>query len=174
MRNWLVGVGVIAACAGVAAAGCTTKACTLIGCTDGFSASVRRADGSFPAGMHRIEVTADGVTLMCTFTFAETSPGIGQVFAQCPAGLGVMVSNALKCTEIRTDTSVSQRCDPIPGQFVETISLPGTPAQVHAWQYVGDAAILDAAAAPSYADYFPNGPECGGACRQASASWTMQ
>ena len=42
------------------------------------------------------------------------------------------------------------RCDPIPGQFVETITVAGTPGQVHAWQYVDDVAILDAAAAPSY------------------------
>ena len=52
------------------------------------------------------------------------------------------------------------RCDPIPGQFVETITVAGTPGQVHAWQYVDDVAILDAAAAPSYEDYCPNGPEC--------------
>jgi hypothetical protein len=78
------------------------------------------------------------------------------------------------CTETVTDTGVSYRCDPIPGQFVETTGLSGTPGQVHAWQYVDDVPILDAAAAPSYEDVFPNGPECGAVCRQASASWTLQ
>ena len=77
------------------------------------------------------------------------------------------------CTETRTDTGVSLRCDPVPGQFVETITLMGAPGQVHVWQYVDDAAVLDAAAAPSYQDYFPNGPECGSPCRQASLSWTL-
>jgi hypothetical protein len=110
---------------------------------------------------------------MCTFTFAESSPGIGWVTPACP-GLNVTVRNAEMCTETHTGNSVSYRCDPIPHQFVETIELTGTPAQVHAWQYVDDVAVLDAAAAPSYADVFPNGPECGAVCRQASASWTMQ
>ena len=88
--------------------------------------------------------------------------------------MGVVVENAPICTETRTDTSVSIHCDPIPGQFVETIGLTGTPAQVHVWQYVDDAAILDAAAAPTYAEARPNGPECAPVCRQASASWTLQ
>jgi hypothetical protein len=88
--------------------------------------------------------------------------------------MSVMVGNDQICTETHTGSGVSLRCDPIPGQFVETITLMGKPTQVHVWQYVDDAAILDAAVAPSYADHFPNGPECGGACRQASASWTLQ
>lgn len=153
--------------------GCSTKICSLAACFDSFTASVKRTDGSFPVGTHRIEILADGVMQTCTFAFAESSPGIGSMTPVCP-GLNVTVRNAETCTEAHTGTSVSYRCDPIPGQFVETITLGGTPAQVHAWQYVDDVAVLDAAGAPSYADYFPNGPECGGACRQASASWTMQ
>lgn len=145
-----------------------------MGCYDNFAATAKRTDGSFPTGMHRIEILVDGVMQMCAFTFAETSPGIATASPSCPAGFTVMVGNEQTCTETRTTGSVSLHCDPIPGRFVETITLMGTPAQVHAWQYVDDAAILDAAAAPSYADYFPNGPECGGACRQASASWTLQ
>jgi hypothetical protein len=163
----------IAACAGFTAAGCTTKTCTLIGCVDSFTIVTKRDDGSFPTGMHRIEILVDGVTQTCTFAFAESSPGIGTATPTC-SGFTVMVGNAQSCIETNTGTGVSLHCDPIPGQIIETITFMGTPAQVHAWQYVDDAAILDAAAAPSYADYFPNGPECGGACRQASASWTLQ
>ena len=119
MRSWQIGLGMIVVCAAFGAAGCSTKICTEIGCADGFSASVRRADGSFPSGLHRVEVLVGGVTETCTFMFAETSPGIGRVSAQCPSGrLGVMVENAPLCTETRTDTSVSIHCDPIPGQFV--------------------------------------------------------
>jgi hypothetical protein len=175
MRNRLIGMGMIAAWVGFSAAACSSRVCTLIGCYDTFTASVKRADGSFPVGMHRLEVLQDGVTQMCTFTFAESAPGIGGATAVCPSSaLSVMVANAETCVETHTGSSVSYRCDPIAGQFIETITLMGTPAQVHVWQYVDDVAIVDAAAAPSYADHFPNGPECGGACRQASASWTMQ
>ena len=134
-----------------------TKACSEVGCRDGFSASVRRADGSFPSGTHRVEILADGVTLMCTFTFPlETLPGGGTATPSCPQGLFVNVAQAN------------------PGQFVEGIALSGTPAQVHAWQYVDDAAILDATAAPSYAELRPNGSGCEPVCHQASASWMLQ
>ena len=174
MRSCLIGIGMIAAFAAFVESSCMTKACTLVGCSDSFTATAKRADGTFPVGMHRIEIVADGVTQVCTFTFAGTIPDSAWMVATCSSGAVVMVRNAETCTETRNGNSVSYRCDPIPGQFVETITLASTPAQVHVWQYVDDAAILDAAAAPSYADYFPNGPECGGACRQASASWTLQ
>ena len=51
--------------------------------------------------------------------------------------------------------------------------LSGTPGQVHAWQYVDDAPILDVAVAPQYQDSQPNGPGCPPVCRQASLAWTM-
>jgi hypothetical protein len=167
-------MGMIAMLVELGGAGCSTKICTEIGCVDGFSATVRRADGSFPSGAHRVEILADGVTHTCTFNFPlEVLPSGGTATPTCSGG-GVSVAPAVTCSEIRTDQYASQKCDPIPGQFVETIRLPGTPAQVHVWQYVDDAAILDAAGAPSYAETRPNGPECEPVCRQASASWTMQ
>ena len=52
-------------------------------------------------------------------------------------------------------------------------TLMGAPGQVHVWQYVDDATILDVAAAPSYQESQPNGPECAPVCRQASLSWTL-
>jgi len=162
MRNSLVCIGIILLGGAAVVGGCGGKSCTLVGCSDGFSANVRRADGSFPSGLHRIEVLADSATLTCTFTFPLA---VGSL-PVC-GGFSVVVFPATTCTDTR--------CDPIPGQFVETITVPGTPGQVHVWQYANDVAILDAAAAPSYQDFYPNGPDCDPApCRQASASWTLQ
>jgi hypothetical protein len=179
MRNRLTNIGVV--CFVGALAGCSggggdggTKTCTLIGCVDQFSASVRRADGAFPSGTHRVEVLADGASLSCTFTFpSETASSAGYVYAACPAGLMVSVSPEVVCTDVRSDGAVSHQCEPVLGRFIESISLTGTPAQVHAWQYVDDAAILDVAAAPSYEESRPNGPGCAPVCRQASVAWTL-
>jgi hypothetical protein len=158
-----------------AAACSSTKACTLRGCSDTFTATLQRADGSFASGMHRIEVLADGITTTCAFMFPfATLPSGVRASPQCPSGLTVTVGMAEICHEVRTATSVGLVCDPVPGQFVETITLLGTPAQVHAWQYVDDTPILDVAAVPEYTDVFPNGPECAPICRQASASWTLE
>jgi hypothetical protein len=147
-------LGAVAAAGGCGGSG-GPKACTLIGCHDQFLAGVSSSDGLLPSGMHRIEVLADGASLMCTFTAPlQAAPGGGLMQPSCPTGLTVIVTPAADAQ-------------------VETISLAGTPAQVHVWQYVDDVAILDAAVAPSYVETQPNGPGCPPICRQASASWTL-
>ncbi len=174
MGRRLLTLGLIATSALSFSAGCSTKACTLIGCTDTFVATVKRADGSFPSGTHRIEILADSVTTMCTFSFPlGTAPGGGTLQPQCPSGLNVGVGPAEMCTEVFTTTTVSRHCEPVPGQFVETITVMGTPAQVHAWQYVDDTPILDAATAPGYREVFPNGTTCPPVCHLAEVSWPL-
>lgn len=165
--------GVLLACA-VAASACSSsssgpKACTLIGCADNFTASAQRADGSIPDGAHRIEVLVDGTTLRCAFTL----PLAGTTQPACDAGLTVTVVPGQICIQTQGDAASSSTCNPLPGKFVETVTLSGTPGQVHVWQYVDDAAILDAAVAPQYEERRPNGPECPPVCRQASVAWTM-
>jgi hypothetical protein len=154
--------------ASFAAAGCDSKTCTLRGCSDQFSATLTRADGSFPAGAHQIDVIADGVTLSCTFNFAGSG-----VVATCSPGLDVTVGPATTCTEIRMGDSVSFRCDPIPGQFVERLTLRATPSQLRVVQSVDGVALLDQAMAPTYEAAYPNGPECGSPCQQASATLSL-
>ena len=165
-------IGATLACA--AAAACSSsdsapKACTLIGCADIFMASAQRADGSIPDGAHRIEVLVDGTTLKCAFTL----PLAGTAQPSCDAGLSVTIVPAQICIQTQGSAGTSSTCNAIPGKFVETVMLSGTPGQVHVWQYVDDVPILDVAVAPQYQDSRPNGPDCGPVCRQASLAWTM-
>jgi len=151
-----------------------SKACSTVGCFDQFTATVQRADGSFPSGAHRIDVVADGVSRSCTFIFPlETLPGGGAAVPTCASGLAVFVGPATVCTQTTVNGAVGYKCDPVPGQYVESIALAGTPVQLHASQSVNGTPILEVDAAPSYQDVQPNGPECGTVCRQASASWTL-
>ena len=141
MRPGLAVMGMVALGAALAANACSEHACSLVGCQDAFSANVRRADGTFPSGAHRIDVVADGASVTCTFTFplpANSQP-------VCPPPLAVAVWPATMCTEVTTGSSSGITCTPIPGQFAETITLMGTPAQVQAQQYVDDAATVDGA-----------------------------
>jgi hypothetical protein len=171
MRHCLMGIALIGAGA-LASSGCiSAKGCTEIGCIDGFSAAVRSADGSFPSGAHLVEVLVGASSLKCAFTYPLPNIGGGSVQQPlCEAGLTVMILPETTCS---ASMMASYPCDPIAGKFVETIGLSGTPGQVHAWQYVDDAPILDVAAAPTYQSYAPNGSECGPVCREASASWTF-
>jgi len=112
-------------------------------------------------------------TLTCAFPFPLPPAGGGGTQPACDSGLTVTISPKESCTDTMQAGSVSHSCTPIPGKFFETIGLPGTPAQVHVWQYLDDVPILDVAVTPTYQSYTPNGPECGPVCRQASASWTF-
>ena len=153
MRNLLILIGTISIGVGTVGGGCeTTKTCALIGCQDQFSAGVSSVNGQLPSGMHRVELLVDGVTMMCTFTIPLPGGGTGQ--PTCPAGMNVLITPAADAQ-------------------VEIITISGAPGQVHAWQYVDDVAILDAAVAPTYHDNQPNGPGCDPTCRQASASWSL-
>jgi len=140
-------IRVIAIVAGAAlgASGCDvlSKGCTLVGCEDSFTATVRKADRSFPGGVHRIEVLADSASLTCTFVYPATG-GSSQL---CDANLSVMVWPETTCTDTTTDAGVTHQCDLVPTRLYETIALRGTPGQVHVWQSVDDTPILDAVTA---------------------------
>jgi hypothetical protein len=160
---------------GVSLAGCfTSKACTLRGCQDQFHATVAGADGSIPSGTHVLDVTADGITVSCTFQVPlAQQPGGGDVAPQCPQGLGVFIGQASTCTETDTASSKSLTCVPIAGRFFEDITVTGKPAQLHVRLTVNGAAVLDQSEAPRYTSNQPNGPGCDPICQQADAQWTF-
>jgi len=175
MRQRSLMIGVVLWSGAAAAPACDTpKACTEIGCVDGFTATVQRADGTFPSGTHRIEALVDGVTLKCTFTFPLATQNGATAQPTCDAGLDVIVVPAQICIDTHSGQSSGVSCSPIAGQFSEIVTLAGAPGQVHVWQYVDDAAILDGAVAPQYAAVRPNGPDCEPVCRQAAVAWTLE
>ena len=153
----------------VAAAGCSSKVCTEVGCQDQFSARITAATAFFPSGAHTVTVTADGVSLSCTFQYpAPALSGGGAVAPACSPGLLMGVGPATVCTEVRHENAVELRCEPVPGQLVETISVFGTPANVRLQQSAGGALLVDHSASPAYATVRPNGPECDPVCHQAA------
>ena len=167
----------ITAALGFSVAGCNSSpfgssmVCTTRGCLNQFTATVSVASSAVPAGTHTIDVTADGISLSCTFAFPpENGATVG---AQCPIGLTVDVQPATVCTTTYTDAAKTERCDPVPGQFMELISVMGAPASVHVQQSVGGAVILDQSATPTYQSTQPNGPGCDPICQQAGADWAI-
>jgi len=151
-------------------AGCDSHTCALRACSDELAATVSRKDRSFPDGAHQVDVTADGVALSCAFTFAGAA-----VAPACSPGLSLSVVPAPNCIEAFTTDSVSRECfDPIPGQFVEQISLRGTPAELRVVQVVDGVALLDQSLMAVYRTVYPNGDACPGACKLATPSFTLQ
>ena len=167
-------IGVVALGATLIANACS-GVCTSVGCQPGFSAKVHRADGSFPSGTHQIAIVVDGVSLTCTFAFPlPMVAGGGTSQPTCPSGMTVWVLPATDCTETNSGSSGTETCTDIPGQFVEWITLTGTPAEVQAQQSVDGTVILDATVTPTYQEVAPNGVECGPICHQALVDWPLQ
>jgi hypothetical protein len=157
MRLSFSGIGVVALGATLIANACS-GVCTNVGCQPGFSAKVHRADGSFPTGTHQVAIVAGGGTSQPT----------------CPSGMTIWVLPVTDCTETNSGSSGTETCTDIPGQFVEWITLTGTPAEVQAQQSVDGAVILDATVAPTYQEVAPNDVECGPICHQALVDWPLQ
>jgi hypothetical protein len=152
----------------------SSKACTTIGCSDQFGATVIASSTELPAGTHTLTVTTEAGTLSCSFVVPfETLPGGGTAVPQCQPGLGVFVGLNTLCTETVTAEVRTLRCDPIPGQLKESISISGTPTSVRVQQSVGGTTILDRSVSPTYKANRPNGPECDPLCRQAAVEWTI-
>jgi hypothetical protein len=162
--------------AGAAMAGCfTSKICSLIGCQDQFHATIANTNGSFPSGTQVLDVTADGVTVSCTFQVppATAQPGGSTVAPECPSGLRVFIAQATTCTPTQTGSTTSLGCVPIAGHFFEDVTVSGKPAQLRVRLTVDGAVALDRSETPVYHASQPNGPGCEPICQQASADWTF-
>ena len=144
-------------------------ACTDIGCSDQFSASVTIDATLVPAGTHTVDVVADGAAMSCTFSF----PPADSSSAQCSGGLTLFVQPATVCTTTQTPTYSSQQCQPIDGKFTESIWVSGTPGVVQVRQLVGGTVVLDQTVSPAYQTNQPNGPGCAPICHQGGAEWTI-
>jgi len=150
------------------------KSCTLEGCQDQFHATVRSVDGSMLPGTHVLEVTADGITLTCTYKVPlEKLPSGQTALPQCPAGLSVSIGQDCVSETSQFDGGVSITCKPIPNGFFEVITLTGKPAQIHLRLTVEGVVALDKTEAPTYATLQPNGPGCDPICHQASVTWSF-
>src|SRR5882672_2109682 len=122
MRWTLVAAASLAACSSGPGAG--SGACTEIGCQDQLTATIHDANGGLPAGMHVVEVTADGTTTSCSFTIPTTA------IIDCPTGLRVQVMQKQDCVSMGSGYYKTVTCTPIAGKFDEMVFVTGKPVTV--------------------------------------------
>ncbi|WP_437534449.1 hypothetical protein WME79_09845 [Sorangium sp. So ce726] len=157
-----------------ATTGCLTKECTAVGCNDGFSITAATADKSWTAGEYTLELTVDGNAVSCAYSWTNT-PDVGGsgVFVQCSPTVRVSINAVTICTETRHGDAVSQSCIPAPGQFTQLLAIDGTPARVDVVVRRDGALLGEQSFTPAYRTSYPNGEDCGPACRQDAQDWPL-
>jgi hypothetical protein len=132
---------------------CSEKECTLIGCASSLTIDFSGATDS--PGRYRIEMVADGVGSVCEVTL----PAAGS--DACSFG-STPVLDAPWRVEIRPDKT--DGIDRVAGiVFYNSAPASITFTVRRDDKIVGGGDSLK----PMYTESFPNGPECGPACRQA-------
>jgi hypothetical protein len=160
----------------IASASCMeTHACTEIGCSDGLSIELRTPTGSWTDGIYEVALRADDKLASCTLRIPEQLPDPpGKVVdTSCGNGVRLNLSSVTQC-EMGCDSKACwQKCTPIPGQFESHLAVTGTPARIGLTVVRDGATLLAEEVEPAYRDAYPNGPECGGACKQATLEYTV-
>jgi hypothetical protein len=155
--------------------GCFTKSCTDMGCISALSVTLRTSDGSWPEGAYDVALSVDGVETVCSFRLPEKLPSSAGASTGLNCGTDVRF-------EIRPESQCEMGCDvntcwqgcrPIPGKFVQAISVNGTPSQIELSVVRDGQEILAKHVDPNYQETFPNGPECGPACRHATLEFAI-
>lgn len=158
------------------AVGCATHVCTARGCMPQLSATLRTPTGAWPNGVYELAVrTDDGLEGVCMLRLPEQLPDPpGKVEGtRCGTNIQFALSSESECQMGCDGTACWQKCTPIPGKFVGRLTVDSTPPRI-ALKLVRDGTdVLVEDVAPAYQDVYPNGPECGGACRQAALEYTL-
>lgn len=161
----------------IAAAGCIeTHECTAIGCSDQLGVELRTATGAWTDGVYELTVrTDDQLAGTCILRLPEQLPDPpGKVFgAPCGNGVRFDFSSESQCEMGCNGSACWQKCTPIPGKFLSRLAVTGTPALFELTILRDGETILAQKVAPAYREVYPNGPECGGACRQATLEYSV-
>jgi hypothetical protein len=149
--------------------------CTLIGCGDGVSISLRPTDGFWPDGDYTFALVVDGQTQSCIANVPKDLPQNGNIaeFACSPKDRSVYWTQDTSCQEQRDGNSVSQTCALIPNRFTANTNVSGTPAVFSVSLERDGVELIGQTVSPTYKESRPNGPECGPVCRQAKVELTF-
>ena len=160
-----------------AAASCVeTHECTAIGCADQLGVELRTATGAWTDGVYELTIRVDDqVAGSCTLRIPEQLPDPPSKVFGMPCGNGVRFDfiSESKCEMGCDGTACWQKCTPIPGKYQSRLAVTGTPARFELTLVRDGETILAPKVEPAYRAVYPNGPECGDACRQATLEYTV-
>jgi hypothetical protein len=151
--------------------GCSSEdvSCTLIGCEDQLTLEVTQKDGTWPPGEYDVRVTYGGQAVTCRYQWAPQA-GTLWAFADCGPLVSLHVSPRTVCEHRVEGQAVVQQCEPVPGQFIEYLTVRGTPSAVAVRHRLNGTVLDEREVRATYEAAQPNGVGCGPICQQASAA----
>jgi len=140
------------------------------------SITMRTPSGAWSDGLYELTVHTDTqLDGVCTFRLPDQLPDPPGKVTSIPCGTSIHFDLApeVECRMGCNGDACWQECTPIPGKFLAQLTIDSTPGRVDVKLSRDGAPLLVETAQPVYKDVYPNGPECGGACRQASIEYTL-
>jgi hypothetical protein len=150
--------------------------CTEIGCADAAGVTIKTESGEWAPGVYTLDIAFDGAAHECSFTMPDDLPEVvGQLGElDCDTDLNAYFTPRYTCMEfIDSNGARHQTCTPLERQFDLEVSTYGTPAALTVALELDGSVLVDEAHDLAYQTYYPNGPECGPACRQANVVLTI-
>jgi hypothetical protein len=153
-----------------------SHSCTLVGCGNAATITLRTANGAWTAGTYTIELSVDGTPGTCTLSIPDppasaqgTCSSARNVFGLFPLSL----FQESKCVTVTQGSATGESCTPIPGQFHLSLELSGTPVQVGLTVSRDGSQLASQTVAMQYQTVRPNGPDCEPTCHQALADLSL-
>ena len=125
------------------------KICTLRGCQDQASITLRRPDGKTPP--LSVELDLDGRRVTCPAPMARTAGGQA-------------------CDDVNVQVEHRELSD---GKLEQEITIVGTPKRVGATLTADGAVAGQRNFDMTYMTVYPNGPDCDPGCKQRSELWEL-
>lgn len=143
--------------------GCGGRMCTLMGCLNQATITIRHADGTPPALALSLELDGDLVECPAPRQAAIES---------CASFVTTEQREVQICREERNGNAVSYQCQGT-GQFEQLVTIQSTPQRiklvVQDGSQVGSQRVIE----PVYQRVRPNGDGCEPVCSQAAEEWLL-
>jgi hypothetical protein len=155
-----------------------TQSCTEVGCIDQATVELRTTTGAWVSGTYELTIDLGGAMASCALAVPDSPSATGVVSAACTSRLTLDFAADTQCqagpsTGSGPNSAVSETCTPVPGHFHQTLTVPGTPANVALTLTRDGHSLLDTSVALTYQTAQPNGPACDPTCHQAAAQLSV-
>jgi len=144
-------------------ASCDVNDCTDLGCVDQTLVIAAPQSGHWQAGDYTLQLTHDDETAECAFALPDDISD-ATTLIDCGQGLVVSFSASVKCTDSCT----------IDDQFELRVAFDSKVTKLRTLLSRDEDVILDDDRTVEYAEFYPNGLECGPACKQARLKLTIE